>query len=491
MITTCAEMREAEKRAFSSGIAEEQLMEQAGLGVARVIMQYFPSPSRARVYFGRGHNGGDALVAARHLKEHGWEVDLAAGGASARLTPLTEKMVAAFYSANGRVQATGGLAAIIDGVLGTGTKGEPVGVPAEAISEINDLREATAARTFAIDLPSGLNGDTGTHGPTIVRADCTVAIGGVKRGLLADEATDSVGRLALVSLSGVALPEADRVIALPEALGHLLGCRRFDSHKGDYGRVAIVAGSEGLTGAALLTAAGALRVGAGLVTLCVPRAIYPQLAAAAGSSIPEGMVRPVEHLMEALDVPHDVLAIGPGLGSGCRDEILETLARESAPAVVDADALNALAAAGLTALERSAGPRLLTPHPGEMVRLFDRDGSDRTEWARRFVRKYPVALLLKGARSIVAEKGKPLSYNTTGTPALASGGVGDVLTGVCAGLVAQGLVAYDAARLGVWLLGRAAEIAVREMESAEEALLPGDIASYLGGALLDLRRGCY
>ena len=288
-------------------------------------------------------------------------------------------------------------------------------------------------------------------------ADYTLTIGAEKTGLLADAATRFVGRLAVLPLRELTArmdPALAQQIATPATLAQLLPRRRFDMHKGDCGRVGIVAGAPGMTGAAVMCAEAAVHAGAGLVTLYVADAIQPIVAPRVA---PEVMVRTFSSIRELLDAGPDALAIGPGLGRSRDVEVLELVATASQPIIIDADALTALTriAPRLEVLSRAAGPRLLTPHPGEMRRL-DPDSAQRSrrETVEAFTARFPATLLLKGARTLIGERGRALNYNTTGSPGMATGGMGDVLTGVCAGLAAQGLALYDAARLGAWLWSR-------------------------------------
>ncbi|MEP6808926.1 MAG: NAD(P)H-hydrate dehydratase, partial [Chthoniobacterales bacterium] len=213
--------------------------------------------------------------------------------------------------------------------------------------------------------------------------------------------------------------------------------------------------------------------------------IYDTVASAAPAEV---MVKPITSYRALLDEPIDVWAIGPGLGPEKSAQIRHLIKQAKQPMVVDADALNA-AAKNPALLQHCAGPRLLTPHPGEMKRLFPTKQATRAAIASRFCAKYPVTLLFKGSRTIVAEHGRPASYNTTGNPGMATGGMGDVLTGVCAALLAQGLSPFDAARLGAWVCGRAAEIPVFNQTASEESLLPTDLLNHLGPAFHDLRAG--
>jgi NAD(P)H-hydrate epimerase len=279
---------------------------------------------------------------------------------------------------------------------------------------------------------------------------------------------------------------AREVVATAATLAPLLPRRRFDLHKGDCGRVGIVAGSPGFIGAAVLSAEACVHAGAGLVTLHVSPEVQPLVAARV---TPEVMVRATRNYLEVIEGHYDALAIGPGLGTERRDEILSVIERVPHPLVIDADALNGLAG-HVELLASCAGPRVLTPHPGEMARL-DPSAPQRSRRAtvEEFTSRFPVTLLLKGARTLVGARGKPLSYNTTGTPGMATGGMGDVLTGVLAALAGQGLELYDAARLGAWLCGRAAEIALTRDDESEESLSATHVIARVGAAFHDLRSG--
>jgi NAD(P)H-hydrate epimerase len=199
----------------------------------------------------------------------------------------------------------------------------------------------------------------------------------------------------------------------------------------------------------------------------------------------EAMVKPVQSYRDLLKEKTDVWALGPGLGTSREGEVLELIEKAKQPMVLDADGLNILSEK-ISVLRRCKGERLLTPHPGEMKRLFPDHKESRAEIATKFCNRFPVALLFKGSRTIVGERDRPLSYNTTGNPGMATGGMGDILTGVCAGLVGQGLSLYDAARVGAWLCGRAAEIAIFNNGQSEQTLLPRDVLDHLGDAFCEL-----
>lgn len=496
MILTCGDMRRLEAEAFKAGITADILMEQAGQRIALAIKQFFPNPGVCVIYSGAGHNGGDALVAARYLVADGWHVQRRHIFTRLMLNELTRKQL---ESVDNRVDRALHMEDIIrrsplvllDGLLGISAKGalrEPV---RRFAWEINKLRREWNASVVAIDIPTGLNGDTGEADPDCVVADYTLTIGFPKTGLLADGAANYVGRLAVLPLDELTarknILSSEAVVATSVQIAPLIPRRKFNTHKGECGRVGIVAGSRGFVGAALMAAAAAVRAGAGLVTLYVTEDIYPIAAAAA---LPEIMVAPVSSYEGILERPHDALAIGPGLGVGRRDEILNLIKKCPMPAVIDADALNILST-NISILDDCAGPRLLTPHPGEMSRLFETNGLTRKEIVERFTGQYPVTLLLKGSRTLVGQHGQPYSFNSTGNPGMATGGMGDVLTGVCAALLARKLNSYDAARAGAWLCGCAAEIAMIRYKHSEESLAATDLFKTLGQAFKQAREGAW
>ncbi len=488
-IVTAAAMRAAEEAAFSSGVEVEALMDKAGAGVAAAIQKFFPRPGRAIVFVGKGHNGGDALVAAARLKQAGWDIDLRIIFPETDLAELTARKLGAFREIESEKELyppTVSPLIVLDGLLGLGAKHllrEPIRTAAQ---EINRLRAEKTAFVFALDLPTGLDGDNADADPDCVFADCTITIGFAKHGLVVDSAINYVGRLEIVPLDEVVISPspANDLIAALHSLGGLLPRRKFNSYKNEVGRIGIVAGSQGFIGAALMTTEGALRGGAGLVELFVPKEIYSIVAAAAPAEV---MVKPVRSYRDLLEEKIDVWALGPGLGKAEARDLLKLIEKATAPMVVDADGLNILSA-DIEALKRSAGPRLVTPHPGEMKRLFDSGKMSRAGTAKNFAEIFSVTVLYKGARTIVADRGRPLSYNSTGNPGMATGGMGDVLTGVCAALIGQGVALYDAARIGAWACGRAAEIAIFEKGESEHSVLPRDILANLGRAFTELQQ---
>src|ERR1700687_5346098 len=311
-------MHVAEESAFARGVSVETLMDQAGAGVARAVRQFFPKPATCIVFAGKGHNGGDALVAAEQLQRIGWKIDIRLPFAEENCSELTQKKLKALRDATPKSADNIDRAPhsiILDGLLGTGAKSflrEPIRTAAR---EINRLRREENAFVFAIDLPTGLDADSGEHDPEdSVAADFTITIGFAKHGLIVDSALNFVGRIEIVPLPGL-WPEAgapNELASSPYSLSPLLPRRKFSAYKNEFGRVGVVAGSKGFVGAALMTTKGALRAGAGLVEVFVPEEIYEIVASAAPV---EAMVKSVRSYRKLPEDNIDVWAVGPGLGT--------------------------------------------------------------------------------------------------------------------------------------------------------------------------------
>src|SRR5438128_3370894 len=517
-------MRAAEETAFARGVQVETLMDKAGAGVAQTVTKFFPKAGKCIVFAGKGHNAGDALFAAQCLRHIGWKIEvrlafreddcselmrkklqdlrrgppeiLGATPASSgsdigaalveRLADVADQLSGA-QEINAPKTYVGAAPPLIilDGLLGVGAK-PPLREPIRAACRsINQLRTNKGAYVFTVDLPTGLDSDSGKTDRDCVIADFTVTIGFAKPGLVADAALNHVGRLDVVPLSELRPPEkkATEIISSPSAFRGLLSRREYSAYKNQFGRIGVVAGSKGFVGAALMTLQGALRAGAGLVEVFVPEEIYEIVASAAPM---EAMVKPVKSYRALLKEKVDVWALGPGLGKSRAAEVLELIEKAKHQMVIDADGLNILSEK-TSLLRRCKGERLLTPQPGEMKRRLPNHREPRAATAMKFCNRFPVTLLLKGSRTIVAQRDRPLSYNTTGNPGMATGGMGDILTGVCAGLIGQGLSLYDAARVGAWLCGRAAEMAIFNDGQSEQSLLPRDVLDHLGQAFDEIR----
>ena len=490
-LLTSAEMRELESRAEAAGVSTETLMENAGLAVAQEIWMQLGSleDRRIAVLVGNGNNGGDGLVAARHLAE--W-------GAQVRVYALRERDDALWRAAEevgvvcGAVaqddnfealeDLLGGAEAIVDALLGTGVSRPIAGDLAEILTRLAAVRSRTVKpKLVAVDLPSGLDADSGRLDPLTVTADETVTFHAPKVGLYMQPGAGAAGTVQQVEI-GIppGLDDDLRTEVLERrAAKALLPQRAPDAHKGTFGTLLVVAGSGRYPGAAALAALAGYRAGAGLVTLAAPQSIIYHLIAAA----PEVTLLPLpdaDHLGEigpdALPVVREALGSATALAVGCglgtaegTGEFVRALLNDDAigglrGVVVDADALNHLAAAdGWT---HAAGDGLvLTPHPGEMGRLSgletDAVQSQRLTLARDSAASWGATVVLKGANSIVAAPDRRARVSEAAQPALATAGTGDVLTGAIGALLAQGLSAFDAATLGVYLHAEAGNRAAR------------------------------
>jgi len=310
-------------------------------------------------------------------------------------------------------------------------------------------------------------------------------IANAKRGLLAGHAAHATGALAVVPVEALtAAGTGDMELISPQTMEFGKSRRPFDFHKGLAGRVTVLAGSTQYPGAAVLAATGALRGGAGLVTLYVPHQAAPVIAA---KCPPEIIVCGYATPAEVKNSDFDALVIGCGIGgvdAATAASLLEIIADSPAPAVIDADALNLLARTGLSGI--LAKRHVITPHPGEFRRLApDLDGQPRELAARAFADRHPATLLLKGCRTLVTRCGHPLWCNATGHPGMATGGQGDLLAGVIGARLAIGDPPPHAAALAAWLCGRSAEIALNSPDISQESLTPSDVARHLGGAFHD------
>ena len=487
-------MLAAEARAIAAGWTEETLLELAGQNLGRALGRFFPQPGMAVGYLGKGHNAGDALVALRILRdEFGWEIAVRCGFPLIECAPLTSRKwreLGAPIPLNETPKSTDARQPLIllDGLLGSGSKGalrEPL---ISLAHEMNALRQHAGAFIAAIDLPSGINADTGEHSALSITADVTFMIANAKRGLLTGHAADTCGSLFLVPVEPLTSEEtADLEMIAPQTMNFGKTPRPYDFHKGRAGKIGIVAGSISYTGAAVLAATGALRAGAGLITLMVPKNAAEIISS---KCPPEIIVRGVSSFGEVNPDDFDSLVLGCGIGDLATDEalsLLDVIRNCQIPAVIDADALNI--AAKHQALEIFRTMHVLTPHPGEFKRLApDLADRSREDAAREFTGINPTTLLLKGARTIIAKRDLPLWINSTGNPGMATGGQGDLLSGVIGALLAIGTPSREAAALGAWLCGRAAEIAIAGGEQSSESLTPTDVAACLGRAFIDWRR---
>lgn len=495
------QMRDHESSWFASHGTVAEAVEEAGAGIARIFRQFFPNPGTLWLFLGHGHNAADALVAARHLAGAGWTVRHHFANPDSSLAPLATTALTLLASASRGFVPESPDASLprpwvaVDGLCGIGAR-LPIGGPlGRAIRSINHWRDSHGASVLAIDLPSGLDGGDGSACDPCVTADLTITIAAVKRGLVRNPAR--VGRLALLPLATLPAPDPsggpDEILLTAETIGPWLPPRPHDLHKGGAGRIALIAGSPGMTGAAALMAMGALHGGAGLITIFTSPECVAEVARRCP---PEAMVRalPAGGLQSFPCADFDVIGLGPGCARTL-DATLPGFVRHCpCPLVIDADAINGLVRqCGATALpiDPTGAARLLTPHPGEFARLApDLAGLPRAEAATLFVARYPGAtLLMKGAISIVAAQGMPLAHNQSGNSGLASGGTGDVLAGLAAALLHRtGNHPWRAAAAAAWLHGRSAELICTHGNTSTESLLASTTAIGLGAAFLSLVR---
>ena len=496
-------MRTLDRWTIEHGTPGHVLMERAGAGTARVLRERLRRPrGPVVVVCGRGNNGGDGFVVARHLRRARVPVEVWLAVRPEEVRGDAARMLAAWRRARGAVRALAApadvealarrlarAAAVVDALFGTGLNAPVAGVAAAVIAAIN----ACGAPVLAVDIASGLSADTGAPLGAAVRATVTATFGYPKVGQLMYPGVEHTGLLAVVDIGipreALATVAPGTVLLESEEVGAHLPPRRRDAHKGDFGHVLVIAGSRGKTGAGLLAAQAAARSGAGLTTLAVPATLQAVLEAqvreamtAALADTGDGAAALADGAaVNALLADREAVVCGPGMGQApaTRALVAHVVRQCAAPLVLDADGLNAVAGSAL--LRDRPGPTVVTPHPGEMARLQSGDTArvqaDRLGAARAFARAERVVVVLKGARTIIASPDGATAICPTGNPGMASGGTGDVLSGVIGALLAQGLAAYDAAALGVFAHGAAGDaVAARQ---GETGLLASDLLAEL------------
>ncbi|MGH7476503.1 MAG: NAD(P)H-hydrate dehydratase [Longimicrobiales bacterium] len=464
-------------------IPERVLMESAGRAAALILHRAFPR-GRVLVLAGSGHNGGDALIVARTLHSWGRDVAWIAAGSQPPPAALTHghalRQLTVEELADGRADVD----VLVDGLLGTGAAGAPRGAVLTAIQAINASRRPV----LALDIPSGIDPTTGEVPGESVRAALTVSFGQPKIGTLHEPARSCCGRLIAVEIGLPPLTQAqpEAVLITPEWVRRRLPVRAPDAHKNSVGQVLIVAGREGVAGAAALTGLGALRAGAGFVRIASPAANRTILQAA----LPEAVFvdRHDETALGEAAAAAAAIVAGPGIGTDAAAGVaLRTLdeAAPDRPLVLDADALNVIGR-DTDHFSRLAARRavVLTPHPGEMSRIVGAAAREIAQRLPRFARDLAEAtgcvVLLKGQPSVVAGREPPVLINTCGSSDVASAGMGDLLSGVIGALLAQRLAAPQAAAVGVFLSSRAGDLARRG-----PSLTPRDVADQLHRAWSD------
>jgi hydroxyethylthiazole kinase-like uncharacterized protein yjeF len=512
-VLNAQQMREADRRTIVDvGIPSIVLMENAGRQVVAAIESAYEALTSMHVAIlcGRGNNGGDGFVVARTLLERDTDATVYLLGQAAEvkgdartnldvLRALGADIVEIADAAAWELHGTDVLGSdlIVDALVGTGLTAPLAGLMETVVADVN----ASTRSVVAIDLPSGLSADRPDPiGPTM-HASMTITLGAPKLPLVLPPGEALAGNLVIAEI-GIPRAVIDEVegpwveLLTKEGMRPLVEPRSPDSHKGDYGRVLIVAGSRGKIGAAGLAALAALRSGAGLVTVATPTSSLPTVAALGLEFMTLGLAEDAEGRViasavdQVLSVASDVIAVGPGLGRS--DEVKafvhSLVERSGVPVVIDADGIQAFAGAPDRLVGRDGIDLIITPHPGEMASLtglsIDEVQGHRLDVARDFATTHRVHVVLKGHRTIIASPEGRTFINLTGNPGMATGGTGDVLTGAVAAWMGQLLDAEAAAKIAVYLHGLAGDLA--EADEGEVGLVAGDVVDRLGEAVLEL-----
>ncbi|MEO8678298.1 MAG: NAD(P)H-hydrate dehydratase [Vicinamibacterales bacterium] len=512
-ILNAEQMREADRRTIQDiGISSLVLMENAGRQVVAAVESLYPDLAERRIAIvcGKGNNGGDGFVVARTLLQRNLEpsvfvigrVSEIKGDARINLDILgrigmqvVEVADQSAWELHGAEIAAHDL--IIDAMFGTGLSAPLTGFYETVVADLNEA----GVPIVSIDMPSGMSADTCDLIGDAIDATVTVTLGAPKLPLILPPAESKSGEVVIADI-GIPADVIDQLdgprieLLTKDQMRALIQPRAVDSHKGDFGRVLVIAGSMGKTGAAVLCAQGALRSGAGLVTVASPRSCQPIIAAHGLEYMTEGLDETASGTVDfagidaALGIDADVIVAGPGLGKG---EGVTTFVRElldkcEGPLVLDADALNAFADEPSLLVGRDGRDLIITPHPGEMARLIGCSVEDlqldRIGLATDFAKRHKLYVVLKGYRTLVATPDGKIFVNPTGSAGMATGGTGDVLTGMLGAWLAQLLDAEAACRLAVYLHGAAGELA--DADAGEVSMTAGDLAEHIGDAILEL-----
>jgi ADP-dependent NAD(P)H-hydrate dehydratase / NAD(P)H-hydrate epimerase len=512
-ILNSQQMREADRRTIDDiGIPSIVLMENAGRQAVAAMEAAFDdlASSTVGVLCGRGNNGGDGFVIARTLIQRGIDATVfllgtvaeVRGDARTNLEVLGRIGLTVVEITNAQewelhFSEVSECDLLVDAILGTGFHGQLSGMLETVVADVNGL----GVPVVAIDLPTGLSADSHEVDGVAIEASMTVTLAAPKIPLILPPADTYGGDLVIADI-GIPHPIVDDIegphieLLTRDDMRAIVPVRVADSHKGDFGRVLVIAGSLGKTGAAYLAATGAQRAGAGLVTIATPRSCLPILAAMA----PEYMTEPLEEtasgtvdfaaLERVLEMQADVIAIGPGLGQDPSTAafVHGLVERAGVTLVLDADALNAFAEEPERLMGRDGVDMIITPHPGEMARLrqttIEEVQQDRLRHATEFAAAHRVHVVLKGHRTVIAGPDSRTFINLTGNAGMATGGTGDLLTGMIAAWQAQLLDPEAACKLAVYLHGSAGDLA--EADEGDVSLIAGDIAGRIGDALLEL-----
>lgn len=484
-VVTCRQMREIDKSAIESGLPGIVLMENAALAVVKEVLDM--APEKVQIFCGKGQNGGDGFAVARHLINKGVETkvillcnpDEISGDALLNFKVLS-KMDADITLFDNFVPEECDL--LVDALLGTGTKGEIKGDCAKAVEYINSC----SAKVISVDIPSGINGDTGKVLGTAVRADVTVTFAFPKTGLCSDLSADYIGKLVIADISIPdnldILKNINTFLITAHKAKKAFPKRSRAAHKGDMGRVAIIGGSEGMAGAVYMACAAAERGGAGLVTALVPESILPVIM----SKITGSMCLPVEQNTDVNSF--DAVLVGNGMRkTESTEKLVKTLLKTyTGTLVIDADGLNVLK--GAEDIKNTKAKVIITPHVGEMSRLTNISSGEIAEnkikAAQDFARSSNAIVVLKGCNTVVALPEGKTYINKRGTPAMAKGGSGDVLAGLITAVCAKGTSYEDAVCGAVYVHAVAGELAEKEM--GEYSVIPQEIIDNIGKAISNL-----
>jgi len=502
-VLNAAQMREADRRTIEDiGIPSLVLMENAGRQVVAAIEAVHADllDRHVAVLCGRGNNGGDGFVVARTLLQRGVGVSVfligqvsdVRGDARVNLDILGRLGVTVVEIADGQawelhLSEVRDCNLIVDAIFGTGLNQPVHGLIGSVIADVN----ASGIPVVSIDLPSGLSADTADPIGDSVEAGTTVTLAAPKLPLVLPPAENRAGDIVIADI-GIPTGVIDAVdgprveLLTRSGIRELITPRTPDSHKGDYGHVLVVAGSVGKTGAAHLAAMGALRSGAGLVSVATPAACLPIVA----SMAPEYMTMALSDVEALIEMARDVIAIGPGLGQApdTRAFVKSLVEQATTPLVIDADGLNAFANDPDRLTGREGRDVIITPHPGEMARLVrmstDEVQGSRLDIARNFAVAHHVYVILKGHRTLIATPDEKVFINPTGNPGMATGGTGDVLTGMIAAWLAQLLDAEGACKVAVYLHGMAGDLA--DGDNGDVSLIASDLIAHIGDAVQEL-----
>ena len=512
-ILNAAQMREADRATIHDvGIPSVVLMENAGRQVVAAVESLYPDLAERRIAIvcGTGNNGGDGFVVARTLQQRGFDVSVFVIGrhtevkADARINleilgrtgqTVVEVGDETAWELHGAEIAGHDL--IIDALFGTGLSSPLTGFYETVVADINEA----GVPIVSIDLPSGMSADTCDVIGDSIEATVTVTLAAPKLPLVLPPAEMKAGEVVIADI-GIPSDVIDQLegpridLLTRDQMRALIQPRAPDAHKGDFGRVLVVAGSVGKAGAAVLCAQGAIRAGAGLVTVAAPTSCQPTIAAHAAEYMTEGLDETADgtvHFSAAeavLGIDADVIVAGPGLGRGeaVTTFVRELLDKSEGPLVLDADALNAFADEPALLVGREGRDLIITPHPGEMARLVgctvEDLQADRIGIATDFAKRHRLYLVLKGYRTLVVTPDEKVFVNPTGCPGMATGGTGDVLAGMLGAWLAQLLDAEAACKLAVYLHGSAGELA--DADNGEVSMVAGDLVDHIGDAILEV-----